>query len=480
MLSIVWFRRDLRCEDHPALYEAIKRQSPILPLFICPESPMGKWPLGAASRSWLHDALVGLQTQLIQLNSKLIVAKGEYLLILKSIIEKTQADSLYFNRSYEPDQIKWDKKITAELSSEGIYVESCNDLLCNPQEIRSQSGTVYKVFTPFYKAFQKQVDVAKPHKNPKKLASPSSWPKSLAIDDLNLLPKIKWDTSIKKFWKPTQDQAKKNLKQFSENAVENYIEDRDQPALRGGSCLSPYLAFGQISPRVIYHHLQNQYKKSRNQSHRNNVEAFLRQLVWREFAYNILIHFPNTTDKSLDQRFDQIKWKTNKKHLMAWQKGLTGYPIVDAGMRQLWKVGWMHNRVRMIVASFLVKDCQIHWRQGARWFWDTLVDADLANNSLGWQWAAGSGADAAPYYRVFNPILQGKKFDPEGNYVKKFLPELKDLPKRWIHEPFNAPENILQQAGITLGKNYPNPIVDHNQARLDYLAFVKESRDETK
>ncbi len=358
----------------------------------------------------------------------------------------------------------------AGLTDDGVEAKSFNSgLLFEPWEIENQQGGPYKVFTPFWKACMKRPEPAEPVTVPARLAAPTSWPESEDLDNFALLPDINWDEEIRRFWQPGETGALQRLEEFLGEGVQNYAGDRDIPAKDATSRLSAHLHFGELSPRTVWHetrHAPGPMGKGR--------EAFLREVGWREFGYHLLYHFPHTPGAPLRDEFKEFPWQHNDEMREAWQRGRTGYPIVDAGMRQLWRTGWMHNRVRMIVASFLVKDLRIAWQEGARWFWDTLVDADLANNTLGWQWAAGCGADAAPYFRVFNPALQAERFDPDGAYVRQWLPELDALPAKWIHKPGKAPDDVLEKAGVRLGETYPEPIVDHAKARERALAAFEE------
>jgi deoxyribodipyrimidine photo-lyase len=390
-------------------------------------------------------------------------------------VKATHADAVFWNRRYEPAVIARDRKIKETLSADGLAVESFNAaLLHEPWTIQNQSKKPFQVFTPFWKHCLAKPDPTEPLPTPKSLPSPLKWPKSLALDKLALEPKLHWKDGLHAAWQPGEAGASASLNRFLGEAFDDYTDQRNRPDVRGTSRLSPHLHFGEISPRQVWHGLRRLASKRGLPVERWRASQFLTEIGWREFSHHLLFHFPQTPAEPLRADFREFLWIRDEAWLRAWRKGRTGYPIVDAGMRELWTTGWMHNRVRMIVASFLVKDLLIDWQEGARWFWDTLVDADLAQNTLGWQWSAGCGADAAPYFRVFNPTSQGEKFDPNGHYVRKCCPELAKLPNKWLHQPNAAPAEILRAAGVTLGETYPLPIVDHDTARKMALeAFAK-------
>lgn len=458
---IVWFRNDLRLQDHPALSAAAALNRPLIPLFIWSPEQEGDWPPGAASRWWLHRSLFALQSQLRSQGLSLILRKGEPLRTLQSIIQETSADTVMWNRCYEPAGIERDRRIKSTLKTSGIRAQSFQgNVLFEPWTIATKQDKPYQVFTPFWKACTAAPTPRKPLSSaPLKPYTPPL--QQDPLESLGLLPHVHWDKGLQQRWRPGEEEGLKLLTDFANGPISSYSSTRDFPALpHGVSHLSPYLHFGEISPFQVWHSLKDC----------SHAEVFLRQLGWREFAHHLLYHFPRTIDTPLRDNFRGFPWVKNPEGLQLWQKGLTGFPIVDAGMRELWQTGWMHNRVRMIVGSFLVKDLLISWQEGARWFWDTLVDADLANNTLGWQWIGGCGADAAPYFRIFNPVLQGEKFDPEGDYVRRWIPELKNLPFRWIHRPWEAPPPLLNQAQVILGETYPFPLVDHSKAREQALA----------
>ena len=473
--SLVWFRRDLRLDDQPALTAAINHGGPIIPIYVSDDTDQSDWQAGAAGRWWLHHSLGRLNDQLISLGSRLIIRQGDILSQLMSLIEETKATAVFWTRCYEPASILRDSRVKAELRSRSIIAESSNgQLLFEPWEVQTKEGRPYQVFTPFWKSCLNRDSPAMPQPAPQWLPSPEHWPSSLTIDHLGLLPTISWDAGLKTTWLTGANSAKAELNRFLESTVFEYDVARDQPAQRGTSMLSPYLHFGEISPRTIWHETHRRVKEQRGGRESTGAETFIKEIGWREFAYHLLFHFPKTTRQPLRSEFSRFPWREDAEGLVAWQRGQTGFPIVDAGMRELWNTGWMHNRVRMIVASLLVKDLLIAWQRGAEWFWDTLVDADLASNTLGWQWTAGCGADAAPYFRVFNPTSQSEKFDPSGEYLRRWLPELRQLPTDFLHAPWLAPEGVLAKAGVYLGHSYPYPIVDHHEARLRALQALSQ------
>jgi deoxyribodipyrimidine photo-lyase len=464
--SIVWFRQDLRLADNPALVAAIKRGQPVVPLFIWSPEEEGEWQPGGASRWWLHQSLLSLDKSLRGLGSRLIVRQGGTMKVLRAVIKETGADAVFWNRRYEPVIIARDKQIKESLKSDGGAAESFNAaLLHEPWTVQNKTGNPFQVFTPYWKHCLAKPDPAEPLASPKGIPSSTEFPQSVEITELELEPRIKWAETIRSTWQPGEVGARAALNRFLAGAFETYSERRNRPDISGTSRLSPFFHFGEISPRQVWHSIRREAEKSDWPLSKWRSSQFIAEIGWREFAHHLLFHFPHTATEPLKPQFNNFPWRRDADFLKRWQRGQTGYPIVDAGMRELWATGWMHNRVRMIVASFLVKDLLQPWQDGARWFWDTLVDADLAQNTSGWQWTAGCGADAAPYFRVFNPISQAEKFDPQGHYVRRWCPELGKLPDEWIHQPHEAPTNILAAAGVVLGKNYPHPIVSHAIAR---------------
>jgi deoxyribodipyrimidine photo-lyase len=465
--SLVWFRHDLRLDDNPALRAAIDQGGPIIPVFVWAPEEEGNWAPGSASRWWLHQSIKALMDQLRQVGSRLILRRGPTDQALLSLAQQTNARHLFWNRRYEPAVIARDGQIKTSLERAGLSVESFNAaLLFEPGQILTRQQRPYQVFTPFWNACCAADAPPRPVAAPTRLDAPSHWPDSLSLDDLDLEPTIDWTGGIRATWTAGSHGAQQRLDAFLAGPVANYAALRDRPDLAGTSSLSPHLHFGEMSPRSIWHRVM---ESSGGQGLSRGQEVYLKEVVWREFACHLLYHFPETTDRPLRSQFTSFPWVEDTQGLRAWQRGRTGYPLVDAGMRQLWVTGWMHNRVRMVVSSFLVKHLLLPWQAGARWFWDTLVDADLANNTLGWQWIAGCGADAAPYFRIFNPTTQAEQFDPFGDYVRRWVPELGQLPSSVIHKPWTASPETLRAARVELGTIYPRPIVDHAAARVRAL-----------
>ena len=475
--TLVWLRLDLRLEDNPALHAAAKRGGPVVPVFIWAPEEEAPWAPGGASRWWLHQSLKALDGELRSIGSRLVIRRGPTLESLRALARESGAGAVLWNRRYEPAVIARDAKVKEALRGDGLTVESFNAaLLREPWTIENKSGKPFQVFTPFWKHCLALPEPAKPLASPKKMPAPDAWPKSTALEALGLEPKPDWAAGFRKAWQPGEAGAGAALEGFLKGAIDDYTEQRNRPDVAGTSRLSPHLHFGEISPRQIWHGLARTAEKRGWPAAKWRGSQFLTEIGWREFSHHLLFHFPRTPGEPLREPFKNFPWRKDAAWLKAWQGGRTGYPIVDAGMRELWATGWMHNRVRMIAASFLVKDLLISWQEGAAWFWDTLVDADLAQNTMGWQWTAGCGADAAPYFRVFNPLLQGGKFDPRGDYVRRWCPELVKLPDKWIHQPGEAPAAILRAAGVELGRDYPEPVVSHAIARevaLEAFARMK-------
>ena len=466
--AIVWFRRDLRLADQPALSAACAAHDRILPVYIHAPHEEGAWAPGAASRWWLHHSLVDLQSQLRGQGVSLQVRRGDSLGVLRELIDATGASAIYWNRLYEPAAIARDRTVKAALRERGVEAHSFNaSLWREPWQVETRQQAPYRMFTPFWRSVRTQLSVTSPLAKPPMHGIDVAG--GLPVDTLELLPSIPWDGGLRDAWRPGERGAQEALEIFEDDAVSDYATARDLPARHGTSRLSPHLHFGEISPRQIHHSLDARVAAI-DARRRPDIEPFLRELGWREFSHHLLYHFPATPIANFDSRFDRFAWELdNRASLERWQRGRTGIPLVDAGMRELWHTGWMHNRVRMVVASFLCKNLRQHWRHGARWFWDTLVDADLANNTLGWQWVAGSGADAAPYFRVFNPVSQAQKFDAQGGYLRRWLPELRDAPLPLLHEPW-------KDAALLKRSGYPAPMVDLGESRVAALSAYQSMR----
>lgn len=446
-------------------------------MFIWSPDEEGATRPGAATCWWLHQSLKSLGTSLERIGSRLILQSGPALPALRSLAKETGASAVFWNRRYEPDAIALDKSVDAGLRKAGLETATFNAaLLFEPHEIVNQQGKPFQVFTAYWRPCCQRPAPPEPEPTPRKLHAPATWPRSRPLDDLALEPRINWTDGMHAAWEPGEAGAQRQFAKFLESSLMDYPTDRDRPDRTGTSRLSPHLHFGEISPRQVWHAVQEARAQAARKSPKITASAdcYLREIGWREFAHHLLFHFPHTLNQPLRPQYARFPWNNSAANLKAWQRGQTGYPIVDAGMRELWTTGWMHNRVRMIVGSFLVKDLLIDWREGAAWFWDTLVDADAANNTLGWQWVGGCGADAAPYFRIFNPVTQSQKFDPEGAYIRRWVPELGKLDNDSIHAPWELPPLMLQAAGVTLGKSYPSPIVDHKIAREKALAALRE------
>jgi deoxyribodipyrimidine photo-lyase len=465
--TIVWFRLDLRVADNPALHHAVRRGGAVIPAFIWAPGEEAPWAPGAASRWWLHHALAALDAGLRERGARLTLRVGGSAATLRALARETGADAVVWNERVEPALVARDATVREALQAKGLVVETFSaPLLFDPQAVRAKSGRPFQVFTPYYNACRRGPPPEAPLPAPSRIPAPARRPKGASLEDLKLLPFVDWAAGMREAWTPGEAGARQRLNTATRAIVGTYRDLRDRPDREGTSRLSPYLHGGEISPRQVWHAMA----KRAGGRPPAGAREFLRQLAWRDFAHYLLVHVPRTTDAPLRLAYRRFPWRRDRSAFAAWRKGRTGFPIVDAGMRELWRTGWMHNRVRMIVASFLVKDLLLPWIDGARWFWDTLVDADLANNTLGWQWAAGCGADAAPYFRIFNPVSQGERFDPEGAYVRRWVPELARLEARWIHRPWEAPAEVLAAADVVPGVTYPHPIVDHARARRRALA----------
>ena len=470
--AIFWFRQDLRLSDNPALLAACQCYDQVLPIYIDDQHLLPS-QLGKASQAWLHHSLSQLQQSLQRHGSDLFFFKGDASSTLQQLTQQLNIDAVFWNRCYESQAITRDTQLKAALHAQGIYAHSDNALLFNePWQILKKDQTPYRVFTPYWKQVRQQGLLKPPSPAPQTIPSlPALSSHSFGtLDTLKLLQHPNWPSKVMSHWQVGEAAAQQSLTTFIEQAgVFHYAAKRDFPSQPATSKLSPHLHFGEISPRqILWQCLSDKPLDEIDKG----TDTFIKEVIWREFAYYILFHFPETQQQAMYPQFHQFPWRDDlEEPLTCWQQGKTGFPIVDAGMRELWETGWMHNRVRMIVASFLSKNLLINWQQGERWFRDTLVDADFASNTLGWQWASGCGADAAPYFRIFNPVRQSETFDPDGDYLRRWLPELASLDNKHIHQPWNMPAS--QRASL----DYPQPIVDLSASRqraLDAYATIKK------
>ena len=470
--ALLWFRRDLRLADNAALEQALARCDRLVPVYIHAPDEEAPWQPGAASRWWLHHSLAALAASLAERGSRLIIARGETLPTLRRLIAASGASECHWNRLYDPATMPRDAAVKQALRSEGVTCSSHNAaLLFEPWEVKTGAGSPYRVFTPFWRSCTPRLaELAAPRPAPQALSPVPADMESLPLEALALLPRIRWDQGLADHWQPGEQGAAARSSAFIDSALGTYGNDRDLLGAPGTSRLSPHLHWGEIGPRQIVQTLRTRGIDD------DVARPYVRELGWREFSYHLLYHYPHTPLEPLDPRFEHFDWRETGDDalLRAWQRGRTGIPIVDAGMRELWHTGWMHNRARMLVASLLTKNLRLPWQQGARWFWDTLVDADLAANTQGWQWTAGCGADAAPYFRIFNPVLQGERFDADGRYVRRWCPELARLPRQFVHQPWEAPEATLRAAEVELGRDYPRPIVDLKTSRAEALAAYEQ------
>ena len=464
--TIVRFTEDLRLADNPALAAAVARGGAVVPVYILAPIEKGAWPLGPCARAWLERSLIALDADLRARGSRLLLAIGEPAAVLADLATEIGADAVHAMRRWAQDPRDADDATAAALHALGVeYVRFGGSLLHDPLRVRTGAGGPYRVFGPFARRIFATTTVLELHDAPMHLVPPERWPGSRDVAELQLSPSAVSSLSA---WRPGEAGARERLRRFLDGPYERYDTDRECPGVPGTSRLSPHLRFGEIAPARVWTEALSVGGEV--------AEPFLRQGVWREFAWHLLVHFPHSTDRPLKPGFEFFPWSRDPEGLAAWEQGRTGFPIVDAGMRELVATGWMHNRVRMIAASVLTKDLLLPWQSGARYFWRQLFDADLADNTLGWQWVAGSGADAAPYFRVFNPTTQGERFDSGGAYVRRWVPELAALPDAWIHKPWEAPAEVLAAAGVRLGDTYPRPIVDHAMARKRALAIYDAVR----
>jgi deoxyribodipyrimidine photo-lyase len=474
---IYWFRQDLRTRDLPGLLAAAATGQPLVACYILDDVSATEHAPGGASRWWLHHSLEALAGEIAALGGSLVLRRGDAKKELDRLIEDTGAETVYCSRLYEPWANTLEETLHTSLGARGVsFKRYPGSLLFEPGKVMNLSGGPFKVFTPFWRHCRASSAPPRPKPQPAQLTWFAGKVATDALSRWHLLPRDPdWAQHWPTLWQPGSAGAHKRLKLFLAGPVQDYSEGRNHPAKDATSRLSAHLHFGEISPRVVWHAARS--LADRETHSEQQVDKFLSELGWREFSHHLLYHFPHLVAEPFKPQFRNFPWLGNETALRAWQRGQTGYPIVDAGMRELWHTGYMHNRIRMVVASFLTKHLLVHWRAGARWFWDTLVDADLANNSCGWQWVAGSGADASPYFRIFNPVIQGEKFDAQGVYLRKWVPELAMLPDRYLNRPWEAPAEVLEKAGVRLGENYPRPMVDHKSARESALAAYAVIRD---
>ena len=466
-VTIHWFRQDLRLADNPALARAAACGR-VLPLFVLDDASAGDLRRGAASRWWLHHSLTALDRAL---GGRLVLLRGDARELVPALARQAGATAVHWNRCYEPWRIARDTAIKETLAARGVTATSCNgSLLWEPWEVRNAAGRPYQVFTPYFRKGCLGAGAPRlPLPRPERLVLADRPSAALPLEALELLPRVRWDRQLEPHWEIGEEASQRRLAAFLAAGLRGYREGRDFPARPHTSRLSPALHFGELSPNQLWY-------GARAAGDGPDLDHFLSELAWREFSYSLLFHQPTLPTDNLQPAFDAFPWQEDDVLLRAWQRGRTGVPFVDAGMRELWQTGWMHNRVRMVAGSFLVKNLLLDWRHGEAWFRDCLVDADLAANSASWQWVAGCGADAAPYFRVFNPVLQGRRFDPDGAYTRRFVPELAGLPDRWLFAPWEAPPAVLAAAGVQLGLTYPQPVVDLAASRQRALAAYAESR----
>ena len=472
MPSLLWFRQDLRLADNPALHAALEDGGEVLPVYIHDTEAAGKRAPGGASAWWLHHSLEALTAALEKKGATLLTLKGSAETLIPELAARIGAEKVHAGRLVEPWARKRDEAVHEALVKDGRKLElHTSQVLIEPHRLRSGAGKPYAVYTPFAKAAFERGEPAPAIPMPRKVPGVKPPVANEDIAAWHLLPRPPapdWAKDFPRHWTPGEAGAAKRLKDFVADGLEDYDSQRNIPGIDGSSSLSPHLHWGEVSPRQVFHAV------SESKLPGEATETFLKEILWREFSCHLLWHRPEMPEKPLRHEYSHFPWKPDAALLAAWQQGRTGYPIVDAGMRQLWRTGWMHNRVRMIVASLLVKHMLQPWQQGEAWFWDTLVDADIASNTANWQWVAGCGTDAAPYFRIFNPVLQGEKFDADGAYVRRWVPELAKMPDKWLHKPWQAPDIVLAQAGVRLDKTYPRPVVDHAKGRAQALAALAE------
>ena len=471
---IMWFRQDLRLADNPAFAAAAASGAPVLAVYVLDDDSAGRWALGGAARWWLHGSLERLGRALADCGVPLVLARGAAEHVLPALASETAAEAVYCSRAYEPWSRRVEDALHRRLGADDVaFKRYPGTLLVEPEALATKTGQPYRVYTPFWRALTAGAAPRRPVAAPKRVAGLANPPAGQPLDSLNLRPsRPDWAAGLRATWTPGEASADGRLRAFLAERVTRYADDRNRPDIDGTSGLSPHLRHGELSPAQCWHAA----RAAAGSDGGAGLETFLKEIAWREFSYHLLFHFPDLPEAPFRSDFAEFPWAPTAEALRAWRRGRTGYPIVDAGMRQLWATGWMHNRVRMVVGSFLVKHLLIPWQDGEAWFWDTLVDADLASNAASWQWVAGSGADAAPYFRIFNPVKQSETYDPNGDYVRRWVPELARLDAPAIHAPWQAPAGALARAGVELGRSYPGPIVDHAVARTRALAAYGEIR----
>jgi len=473
--ALVWFRQDLRLHDNPALTEAWQAAAQIVPVYVLDDEAAGRWAMGGASRWWLHASLASLARDLAARGASLVLRRGDASRIIPALCEEAGASTVHAGIMHEPFWRKTDAAVAAALERCGRRLLCHRSAtLIDPDAVKTKTGGIYGMYTPFSRAVLALGEPPQPLPVPGHLTGPEEPLPSDSLESWRLLPTAPdWSPGFTPIWTPGEGAARSRLQHFLRGAVGGYATGRNLPGEDGTSMLSPHLHFGEISPRSVW-------QAVREAGEGDYAKSFLGELIWRDFSAYLLWHNPTLPEAPLRPGFARLGWRDDPAALRAWQKGRTGIPIVDAGLRQLWQTGWMHNRVRMIAASFLVKHLLISWEAGEAWFWDTLVDADLASNAASWQWVAGTGIDAQPFFRVFNPVTQGEKFDADGGYVRRFVPELANLPDKYLHAPWTAPDHVLAKAGIVPGRTYPRPLIDLDQGRKRALDVYRRTVREAK
>ncbi len=475
-LSLLWLRQDLRLADNPALVAALARSERVLPVFVLDQAAAGDWAPGGASRWWLHHSLASLGRAFAERGTTLILRRGDAADIIPALARETGADSVQCGLPHEPWLRRLDERVSTALQADGrTLVPHRVATLFDLDAIRSKTGTRYGIYGPFAKACHALPEPDVPLPAPAHVPGPDMLPASDHLDDWNLLPtRPDWAGGLRDAWTPGEDGGHAHLRDFLSDRLDTYGASRNIPGdPRGTSMLSPHLHWGELSPTQVWHAARDAAATLQNPS--GGFETFQNEVLWHDFSAYQLRHTPTLPEQPMRPAYSRMPWRDDEPGLRAWTRGQTGVPIVDAGMRQLWQMGWMHNRVRMITASFLVKHLLVAWQTGERWFWDTLVDADLATNAVSWQWIAGTGTDNQPFFRIFNPVTQATRFDPDGRYVRQYVPELARLPDRWLHCPWEAPRTVLDAAGVQLGVHYPVPVVSLETGRDRALQAFRDN-----